>query len=147
MNVTRRSAASLLAALPVVGGAAAKAIAGQMPPPNPSGAYLQGDKASQGTAAPIGPKMQEWQAMRLAMLDPDIKRMLTDAAYAQHRVVTSIDPDIEVLRSLSPMAKITFQRQRNVAKAIRESTEEPIWSWGQRAREYVQKLMWGSNGL
>jgi hypothetical protein len=93
---------------------------------------------------PIGPKMQGWQAARLAMLNPDIKKLLTDAAYAQHRVVTHIDPDIEVLRSLSPMAKITFQRQRNVAKALKDATEEPVWSLGSKAREYIQKLMWGS---
>lgn len=144
MNMTRRTAASVLAGLPFVGGSAAKAIGGSLA----SGNMMPRTQTEAGQyngkdAGPSGPKMQEWQAMRLAMLDPDIKRMLIDAAYSQHRVITSVDPDIEVLRALSPMAKITFQRQRNVAKAIRDATEEPTWSWGQRAREYVQKLMWG----
>jgi hypothetical protein len=99
---------------------------------------------SSNPEAQIEPKMQEWQAVRLAMLDPDIKRMLIDAAYAQHRVISSVDTDIKVLRALSPMAKITFQRQRNVARMLKDAAEEPIWGWGQRAREYIQKMMWGN---
>lgn len=144
MNVTRRSAASVIAGLPFIGGSAAKAIGGSLAGAGMGNkAQYVGEVSKSAEQMPQGPKMQEWQAVRLAMLDPDVKKLLMEAAYAQNRVVSQVDPDIEVLRSLSPMAKITFQRQRNVAKALKDATEEPIWSWGQRGREYIQKLMWG----
>lgn len=147
MNVTRRSAASVIAGLPFIGGGAAKAIGGALAGNGPKQGYASGGAGQSSMPngqMPQGPKMQEWQACRLAMLDPDVKKLLIEAAYAQNRVVSSVDPDIEVLRSFSPMAKIAFQRQRNVAKALKDATEAPIWSWGQRGREYIQKLMWGN---
>lgn len=88
--------------------------------------------------------MPEWRAARLAMADPDIRALLVAAAYAQHRVVTSVDPDIEVLRSFSPMAKITFQRQRNVQRMLDSATEEPVWSFASKAHEFIKKIMWGA---
>ncbi len=87
--------------------------------------------------------MPEWKAMRLAMLDPDIKAIMMDALWNQHREIHKIDPDIEVLRSFSPMAKIAFQRQRNVQRAIEQSTNEPLHEIFGKAREYIRKLVWG----
>ena len=149
-NVTRRSAAALLGSLPFVGrqigggglssgtglSDAAQMLKSQIA--QPGYAHIEQRPAS------MAPLMPEWKAMRLAMLDPDIKAIMMDALWNQHREIHKIDPDIEVLRSVSPMAKIAFQRQRNVQRALDQSTNEPLHEIFGKAREYIRKLVWGN---
>lgn len=98
------------------------------------GPYQGGQSAN----VPQGPRMPEWQAAKLALRNPELRELLVAAAQAQCRIVLSVDPDIEVYRSFSPMAKITFQRQRNVQRVLDEATQEPLWSITERAREFIR---------
>ena len=151
-NISRRSAAALLGSLPFVGrqlgggglsgGAGSNAATQMLKSHLTQPGYAQ-NEITQGNTPPMGPLMPEWKAMRLAMLDPDIKAIMMDALWNQHREIHKIDPDIEVLRSFSPMAKIAFQRQRNVQRAIEQSTNEPLHEIFGKAREYIRKLVWG----
>lgn len=140
--ITRRTAAGVLAGLPFVGKAAgANAVGGinglgntqASPPTTP---YPTPDR-------PQMAKVPEWRALRLAMQDPDLRREIVSMAFEQHRTVLSVDPDIEVMRSFSPMAKITFQRQRNVGRYIQQQTETPKWEMFSPLREFIKKAMWG----
>mgnify|MGYP001585149150 CR=1 FL=1 len=149
-NISRRSAAALLGSLPFVGrqfgsgglsGAAGSNAAEQSL--KALGQQEFNRLSSSGAGQTMGPLMPEWKAMRLAMLDPDIKAIMMDALWNQHREIHKIDPDIEVLRSFSPMAKIAFQRQRNVQRAIEQSTNEPLHEVFGKARDYIRKLVWG----
>jgi hypothetical protein len=147
-GINRRTAAGVLASLPFLG------KVNQLAPKQAGAAIgaMIGGGAAQAECGPLnhpypqmpkGPKIQEWQAMRLAMQDPDIRRLVVSQTFEQQRIVASIDPDIEVLRSFSPMAKITFQRQRNVERAIQQATEAPIWETFSAARDFIRRAMWG----
>lgn len=143
MNISRRSAASLIGALPFVGGA----LQGNMG----QGAAI--NKAV-GTASsqlgvgegqkPVEPRMPHWKAARLALKEPWIRDLARSVAFQQHRYISSIDPDIEVYRSFSPMAKITFQRQRNVEREIENIGTEPAYEAGSAIQRVISKFMWGN---
>jgi hypothetical protein len=149
--ITRRTAASLLAGIPFAGKAAARDLLKQQ-----GGAISGGSLAGYATASggmqeanypqqatgPVGPLMQEWQAARVALGDAKTKRLLLDAAFTKHRQIAAVDPDIEVYRSFSPMAKITYQRQRNVDRELIAISTEPQWSILQPIQAFMQKLMW-----
>jgi hypothetical protein len=146
--ISRRSAAALLAGLPFAGKAVAREIVNHTSPAGigaiaeaacPS--YYYGSSLKQEACR--GPVMQEWEASRLALAHPKMRALMMAAAYAKHRNIVSVDPDIEVYRSFSPMAKITFQRQRNVEREIEQITTEPQWNLLSQARDFVSNLMWG----
>jgi hypothetical protein len=70
-------------------------------------------EAVQAAQAPL----MEWDAARkLALQVPEVLEAVKQEAWDQNRIVTSVDPDLMVLKALSPMAKLTIQRQRNVER-------------------------------
>lgn len=143
MNLSRRGIVGALAGAPFA------ARLGTRPGASPPSATMGlGAQIGQGFAGDLNvankPKMEQWQAMRLALLDPDIKALWEGYIYAQNRIVHEIDPDIAVMRSFSPMAKLTFQRQRNVSRSLQESTEPPVYDFMDKVQDYLHKLMWGA---
>lgn len=48
--------------------------------------------------------------------------------YERFRTIGYIDPDLAVYRSFSLAAKICFQRQREVQRALAEADEADVWS-------------------
>lgn len=121
MASTRRSFLSMMAASPL----AAKSVA-----ENASMQLMQGHGAlvlrsgveARGQPIPMpnrGPK-----DFARAFLDPKFKGAMEAAAFESNRHVSYIDHDIASKRSFSLAAKITFQRQRNVARELREYSEK-----------------------
>lgn len=93
------------------------------------------------TAKVAVPLMPRWQAFKIAMGNKAAYDHYTSALYKSSREVTHIDPDLQVYKSFSPMAKITFQRQRNVERMIEgeftdHSSNWPLW-------DIINKLMYG----
>jgi hypothetical protein len=62
---------------------------------------------------------------------------------------SAIDPDLLILKSLSPMAKLAYQRQREVEKKLKELTSSYLnfpkqWSFaGAWLEERISKMMCG----
>lgn len=113
--------------------AAAKSEAGppSWPPPNAPGHNA------------IEPKMPRWRAARAVLGDPAARAQAEAFFYERHRVVHFIDADIEIMRSWSPMAKIAFQRQRNVARELENMMREPSASFFEQLQSKINKLVWG----
>jgi hypothetical protein len=91
---------------------------------------------------PDPPAMSHVDATRLLLGDRDVLNKLTSELFEQEkdsefRGVT-IDADLYVLKAMSPMAKLTFQRQRNVEKRLRKMGDNRPSSFFQQA---VHKLM------
>jgi hypothetical protein len=105
----------------------------------PSGAGVQ-EQASTQINAPL---MPSWKAARLVMSIPEYRALLHERAFNQYRHVTHIDPDIDCIRSYSLMAKVTFQRQRNIDRHLEAMMEEPDYEREHPVHAYIQKLMWG----
>ena len=140
MKFTRRSAASLLGVLPFVGGALQGGAANQS---IGAGMAMQGTMAGASQLGGGKPLMPHWRAARLALNDPMVRELARAVAFAQHRRISGVDPDIEVYRSFSPMAKITFQRQRNVDREIEQIATEPLYESGGIIQQMIAKFMWG----
>jgi hypothetical protein len=148
MNVTRRSAAALLGALPFAG----RAIAGgalQKQSIGVGGQLAGGSRAwkfandAVGQEKVSGPLVPQWRAAQLALSDPDVRALARSVAFSQHRFIGLVDPDIEVYRSFSPMAKITFQRQRNVDREINGMCSAPEYERASLLEQIIGKFMWG----
>lgn len=111
-------------------------------PAAPSGSY-QGE----ASANVVRELMPAAQARRLIFGDAKVMAEITAELFEdEKRSNPYIDPDLQVLKSLSPMAKITFQRQRNVAHHLAQMRDES-WDRPQRYihafRKHYEKLMWG----
>jgi len=113
----------------------------QMAAPAPSYGYV-GQASANAAPSPVTQVMPRHQAARLALQVPAIRDAVTEAAWQMNRFVHAVEPDIEVYRSFSPMAKITFQRQRNVERLI---AQETMPSWHEAfdpLHRFIDKLMW-----
>jgi len=108
-----------------------------------------GAKVNEWAGAPTpvsepGPNMimDYRKALQKVLMDPEMRSLQESEYYWRHRHVGYIDPDIQVLRSLSPMAKVVYQRQRNVIRAMEEELSPPGDVF-KAFRERIHKLMWG----
>jgi hypothetical protein len=141
--ITRRSVSSMLAGLPIVGAAIGTRLDRPPHPPPLMPALRQA--ASECVQAPISPLMPHHQAARLAMQVPHLRDLMTGTVYRNQRNITHIDPDIDAHCSWSHAAKITFQRQRNVAIEIENYCRETEHEWLTPLRDFVNKLVWGKS--
>lgn len=143
MKANRRRFLQVIGLAPVAGPLAAKAAADK------TIAEAAGVGLS-GLGAPFGflgnPSYGEPQPspglkhldFRVAMRIPAVRRQIEEAMYEQERVVLRIDPDLAALRSFSLNAKITFQRQRNVAREMDLLQNQYAWHRIQNAvRRFV----------
>lgn len=145
--MNRRSILGVIAGAPFAGKAIAEtAVGGVLGIPPPSQGYV--DSAGQCAANRISePLVERSAALRTVLADKQAMSEIRDEMFREHRVVLSIDPDIMAMRSWSPMAKVTFQRQRNVERAIEEAFGDNDWN---KPSRYVralamrlEKIMWG----
>jgi len=119
MTISRRGFSSLLGAGSLAGMAKREALS-ETNIPLSHEARPEARPGKDWHKEPLIPTMEHDAAVRLALLDPDMKKALYTYLYNEQKtsLPTQIDPDIEVLRSFSRMAKLTFQRQRNVEHAL-----------------------------
>lgn len=145
MNLSRRGFAGLAAALPFAGNAVGGEMAMKQAAANMG--MVGGADMSLGIGAgaskQVAPKMPHWQAMRLALANPDLRRQIISDMYDRHRRVDSVDMDIACLKSLSPMAKVTFQRQRNVERELEQQTVDRALGGFEVLQNFIAKAMWG----
>lgn len=152
MKLSRRGFAGLAAAVPFLGGAmqAGARASGyeKMQERALFGGSLAGGNIGQSIPSAIGqmqaPKMEHWQALKLAMADPDLRREFVSECYARNKQIDAVDADLLCLKSFSPMAKITFQRQRNVEREIKAMTSSSQLGFASGAiSRFINKVMWG----
>lgn len=75
---------------------------------------------------------------RLALLNPYTLRSVEALLYEQERNVYNIDLDLAMCRSFSLAAKVTYQRQRNVEKRLKEMRYGYSWD---RLSDMVKKAL------
>lgn len=87
-----------------------------------SGSAEQGTIGGQTNPTPSRWKMVTKEAardaLRNALKKPEQLREIKALLYEQHRTVYILDPDLLYNKSLSPAAKIAYQRQRIVDRAL-----------------------------
>jgi hypothetical protein len=149
--MTRRAAAQLFGAMPFLSRGAAEGGAGslntligrQIPGPwreSPSD-YATGSSAN--TASPAAPLMPEHEAIKFILQNAEAYALYESEMYRAHRCVEEIEPDILIYKSFSPMAKLTFQRQRNVKRHMVQLVSAPKWLSMEWFHLKVRKVMWG----
>src|SRR5262245_37049019 len=60
-------------------------------------------------------------ALSSALRRPSMRREIESILYDEHRHIGYIDHDLAVMRSISMSAKIVYQRQRNVQRALEQT--------------------------
>jgi hypothetical protein len=151
MKISRRSGLKALGSLPFVGKSVARQVGAGLSA-GLSGGYpavgtLTGryavENAPPGKESVQDPIMQSWQAHRLAMKIPAYAEEIREYAIRNLRQVHTIDPDIDVHRSISLAAKICYQRQRNVQRMLDNYGAEPDHPIVERTQKIIRKLMYG----
>ena len=92
------------------------------------------------------PLMTKEAAMRLILNRKGVRNEFESALYESHYHVQRIDPDLAALKSFSQMAKVTFQRQRLVAQAMKVAEDEDASYYhkiNNVTETMLRKLMWG----
>lgn len=122
--MNRRSMLKLLGSLPVVGPGLTRKISSEasaagLAKLNTSG--LQYESPVPDTQEPNFPQRQ------LAIQLPWVRQELEQLFLERNARVSSLDPDLAVLKSVSLSAKICYQRQRNVQRDIVKYTSSPNW--------------------
>lgn len=142
MAFSRRNIFGLAAAAPIFGNALAESIGQNMTPG--MGAQQLGVGQSAGNM-PISPRMEHKSAIRLIFGDTEALAEIRSELFAEQRHISSIDPDILVMKTWSPMAKLTFQKRRNVERALAELQDDRFDRPTRYVRAFtdrLQKLMW-----
>lgn len=142
--ITRRLFSMMLGAAPAAGAALTSGLVSQPETAIPQ-QVMSMDCAVGG--APSPPRMQYDAAKRMLMLQPDVRDRVESSLFVGHRQVGYIDHDIEAKRSWSTMAKVTFQRRRNVDAALADCAGDTnTYSMGvQFLDQKIGELMWGKS--
>lgn len=144
MAFNRRGLLGMIAGAPLFGGAVAESICHEAQ--FAIGAQQLGLYAGQPCGnTPTAPRMEHSSAVRMIFGDKEALAAIRDELFAEQRHVISIDPDILIMKAWSPMAKLTFQRQRNVERILAELQDNRM----DRPQRYIRaftdrlnKLMW-----
>ena len=125
MQALAGSLAALPSAAKQVEGAMQRGFAqGGIPIDKLANAPMEGPRA---VAVNTSPLMSRQAAIKLALTNAGNRAELESLLYNQFRFIDAVDYDLATKRSFSPAAKITFQRQRLVARHIEEMTEGSYW--------------------
>lgn len=122
---------SFLRALPALGFGAKKAAEAAAAKLATTG-LLPGEY---GGSLPSSAPSHTQESLLKALSNQAFRSDLESLAYEENRCIYRIDADLAVLKSLSLNAKITFQRQRNVAAYLHDLGHGSIWSRLQRRIE------------
>lgn len=151
---TRREAlqAGIGGALLGVARGAGETFSRALPPTTP---YPEADftLAQQACApTPMIPKMGHASAIAKVFGDIVLRAQVRARLFAQYKNDPQIDPDLLVLKSLSPMAKLTITRQRRVEREMesifswnREDGPQPYSSVRSMVEQQIHMLMWGKS--
>jgi hypothetical protein len=132
-------------------GGGAKALfnnALNLPPPTHCPPSYAGDACKQ-TADVARPLMEHSSALRRVLGDAFLRAQVRAQIYEELRYSSEIDPDIAILKSLSPMAKIAFTRRRRVERQLKEAftfnfdQPQPYSHARELVSRHIQSLMWG----
>jgi hypothetical protein len=144
---TRRGFSSLLGATPLA--AVSLSQQGAVPYPRGYPATSPVSLYKETACEPNKPIMSHHEAVKLLFKDNDLLNLYTSQLYEIERRngIPHIEPDIDVYKSFSKNAKITFQRQRNV-KRNTEDRMSPHYGEGSYGiltwmNEKISKLVWG----
>lgn len=80
------------------------------------------------------------KALLRVLQTPELRGQYESLMFERRRHVGVLDLDLASKRSFSLAAKVTFQRQRNVAREIEAEAEDSPWS---RAQEFLRKAAGG----
>jgi hypothetical protein len=117
----------------------------------PTGAYppsYEQTSRNPMAVAPTPPKIPRESALTRLLLDNNTITELRSRLFAETHP-SAIDPDLMVLKSLSPMAKLAYQRQREVERKLKELANPDLnfpkqWTLaGAWLEERIGKMMWG----
>lgn len=111
----RRAFLSLLGVSPIAARSAATKAAADL-----AGVSIAGMSGFDGGVEPHSNADATPAQARVALKIPHVLAEVRSALYEDYRRIHRIDPDIAVHRSFSLNAMITFQRQRNVERAIEQ---------------------------
>jgi hypothetical protein len=157
---TRRRFFSFMAAAPIGAKAAAEQLAGIAS----VGSYGQRNAVGSGglsglfSDGPVGgnsslptvaglTRLQKQGALRAALLSPEVHARIESIIFEDNRMVAHIDHDLASKRSFSLAAKVTFQRQRNVARQMSyDVLEQTPWRRLNEWSETVFKTVFGRTG-
>lgn len=93
--------------------------------------------AEQASGRFLDQRVREF-ALRNALATPALRAEIEAILYDQHRTVHALDHDLASNRSYSLAAKICYQRQRNVARALEcQVMEASPW---QRIRDWADRI-------
>lgn len=147
--MNRRSILGAIAGAPFIGKAVAETAVGGLGPLHGGptmGEQFKGNNAI-GAINPPNPLVSRQTALRAILSDKKAMEEIRDELFANHSQIHHIDPDIQIMRSFSTMAKITFQRQRNVERSMdslfRESKTNIPQIYIQAFAGRLNKMMWG----
>lgn len=103
-----------------------------------------------GCDQPTAPLMERAAAWTRVLGNVFLRDQVRASLYEQYRHSTEIYPDLLILKSLSPMAKIALSRQRRVEQELTQvfapednSVPEPYSPARHFLEQHVQQLMWG----
>ena len=147
--VTRRTLMGMIGAVPFVGKALGQqAIQNQFKPVLE--AKLMADEYAKhrlaGSGAKVNPqKMKPQEAWKILLQNKEMKDEYTSTLYRQYKEINQVDPDLDVYKSFSRMAKITFQRQRVVQRVVESHLNTLDYENGitTRIQNLIHKMVWG----
>jgi hypothetical protein len=139
----------LIGAVPFVGKALAQQYVGINHPGLkaqkgwPIGGYVKHSSPGQTKVNPQ--KMSPQNAWKILLQNKEMKDEYTSTLYRQYKDINQIDPDLDVYKSFSRMAKITFQRQRHVQRTVESHSAELNYGNGitDKLQNFIHKLVWG----
>lgn len=121
MAVNRRSFVKVCGALPFVGKAVAGAQAAKLAgiySPNAAEMALGSVAAVPSGQSVTSRQFDQRAVLRKLMESPEARAEFESLLYQQNSHVPYLDVDLATKRSFSLAAKVTFQRQRNVHRAL-----------------------------
>lgn len=110
---------------------------------------MRGTDSAPESSNQINPASSRWKritkeaaqtALRDALKKPDQLREIKALLYEQYRTVYVMDPDLLYNKSLSPAAKIAYQRQRIVERALDFELNGQQTSW-ENLRNKIWKIV------
>ena len=150
--VTRRTLMGMIGAVPFVGKALGQQVMKSVYPPGLNALKTQGaGLAGMGYPKDTGQdkvnpqKMSPQNAWKILLQNKEMRDEYTSTLYRQYKEINQVDPDLDVYKSFSRMAKITFQRQRVVQRVVESHLNTLDYENGitTRIQNLIHKMVWG----
>jgi hypothetical protein len=128
---SRRSFLRALGAAPLIAKGAAEEAAKSMAGISTTGAICASERVavSLGGGTNLASSYPSPLDIKQMFFDAAFRELIESASYQNNRHVSFLDHDIASKRSWSLAAKVTFQRQRNVARDLDGYSQQPDTPW------------------